>query len=328
MNKNLGKKIGIIGNQSTTVDLIRTLTDLGYKISCVITMPSDRKGTISGYVDIMPIARKLKIPLVHATHFTLMHKDDMESIGKYNLDVLLVFGWQRLIPPWLLSSLPNGAFGSHGSWKNLPYGRGRSLLNWSLILGKDRLIDNLFRYDTGADSGDIIESFQFEITPLDTIASLHHKDQLVHQELLIKHLPKILEGKVKYKPQSREEKEVFFPKRTPEEGVIDWSWKTTDLYNLIRALGKPYPGAFTWYKSQKVMVWQAIPFQVYPRFKGKKPGTIISSFSDNTFVVKTKDGALLIEEYEGGKWKPSVDSMLTSYHNKTYDLLRKEKIAW
>jgi methionyl-tRNA formyltransferase len=326
MNK--GKRIGVAGNQSTTIDLIKTLISYGYKIDCILNMPDDLNGSIAGYVDIKSVASKLGIPVLRPATYSLTSDEDVKKISKRRLDVLLVFGWQRLIPPWLLDSLSVGAFGTHGSWRPLPYGRGRSLLNWSLILGKDKLIDNLFKYNSGADSGDIIDSLEFKIDPSDTISSLHHKDQLVHQELLIKYLPKILSGKVKYKPQSKKEKEVFFPKRTPEDGVIDWSWKTMDLYNLIRALGKPYPGAFAWFGNKKIMIWRAIPFQIYPSFERKKIGEIVASFSDGTFVVRTGDGAILIQEYQAIKWKPSVRKKFKSVHNRTYDLLKENKIKW
>lgn len=324
--KNKGKKIGIAGNHLTTIDLANSLTNNGYKITCIINMPSDLNGKIAGYVDLEGFARKHKIHLVRPTVYTLKDAKDREKILGYKLDVLLVFGWQRLIPDWLLKSLSIGAFGTHGCWKPLPYGRGRSVGNWGLLLGKDRLMENLFKYDAGADSGDIIDTITYDITLFDTIATLHHKDQLVHQSLILEYLPQIISGKVKYKPQSKRVKEVFFPKRTPEDGVIDWYWETNEIYNLVRAVSAPYPGAFTFCKNKKIMIWRAIPFDLFPVFINKKIGEIVASFADNTFVVRTKNSALLIQEYECKNWRPQIGLILKSVKNRSYEKLNEAGI--
>lgn len=326
MDKNKGKKIGIAGNHTTTIDLATNLILNGYKIDCIINMPCDLNGEIAGYVDLGSFAKKNGIRIIRPKTYNLNHKDDKKLISERRIDALLVFGWQRLIPEWFLKQLSIGAFGTHGSWKPLPYGRGRSLLNWSLILGKTRFIDNLFKYDAGADSGDIIDTLSYSISPWDTIAILHHKDQLVHQSLLLKHLPNILENKVLYKPQSKRIKEVFFPKRKPEDGVINWNWTTIKLYNLIRALSKPYPGAFTYADDLKIMIWRAIPFELFPTFSNKKTGEIVANFADETFVVKTLDGTLLIQEYEASKWKPKIGDLLKSGVNKSYSKLKESGI--
>lgn len=326
MDKNKGKKIGIAGNHTTTIDLATNLILNGYKIDCIINMASDLNREIAGYVDLGNFAKKNNIPIIRPKTYSLNHKEDKKRISARKLDVLLVFGWQRLIPEWLLKQLSIGAFGTHGSWKPLPYGRGRSLFNWSLILDKKHFIDNLFKYDAGADTGDIIDSLSFNITPWDTIATLHHKDQLTHQTLILKHLPNLLKNKIIFKAQSKDIKEVFFPKRTPEDGVIDWNWTTMNLYNLIRALGKPYPGAFTYARSLKIMIWRAIPFELFSIFIDKKPGEILTSFADNTFVVKTQDGTLLVQEYEAFKWKPRIGELLISGKNNSYSKLKESGI--
>lgn len=326
MKKNKGKRIGVVGNHLTTVDLINELIREGYVISCIINMNDDLKGEISGYVDLAVFARRHKIKIIRPKTYSLKHEEDIVNISKEKLDILLVFGWQRLIPEWLLTSLSIGAFGTHGSWKPLPYGRGRSLLNWGLIMGQSQIIDNLFRYDQGADSGDIIDSLKFSITPHDTIVTLHHKDQLVHQCLLLKHLPKIIEGQIAYKSQSKKQKEVFFPKRSHDDGVIDWRWKTDQLYNLIRALKKPYPGAYTFYKNRKIMIWGAKPFDLYPDFISAKPGEVIASFSDSAIVVRTGDGALYVDEYEADIKQPSKGLRFESKKNRSYEKLKDNGI--
>lgn len=325
-HKNKGKRIGVAGNHSTTIDLITTLIRHGYTISCIINMASNLAGKIAGYIDLAMLAKKYKIKLIRPQNYSLKSDYDKKILTALNLDMLLVCGWQRLIPEWFLNILSIGAFGTHGSWKPLPYGRGRSLGNWGLLMGKDKILDNLFKYDAGADSGVIIDTLKFKLTQFDTIATVHHKDNLIFQTLLLKYLPLILAGKISYKPQPTNKKEVFFPKRTAEDGVIDWRWKTLQIYNLIRAVTKPYPGAFTFFKKEKIMIWTAIPFDLFPTFQDKKAGEIFAVFVDKTFVVKTQDEAILVQQYEAKKWSPRIGMIFISRQNKSFVKLRAAKI--
>jgi len=320
MNKNRNKKIALAGNHATTIDLADSLIKSGYKLEVIINMSSNLDGKIAGYFDLGEFAKKNKIKIFRPETYSLTSDYDIKNIAKLNLDVLIVGSWQRLIPEWLLNKLSVGAFGMHGSWKPLPFGRGRSPGNWALILGKNKFIAYLFKYDSGADSGKIVAKESFELNQFDTIATYYHKIQLVQQNLIFQHFPAILEGKFKYQEQPKGSG-TFLPKRTPEDGVIDWNWRTEQIYNLVRAITKPYPGAFTLYKEKKIMLWSVVPFYLFPEFKKIKPGSIITAFADGTFVVRTKDGALLIKEYETEKWQPKIGLILRSENNQSFEKL-------
>lgn len=323
---NQGKKIGIAGNHSTTIDTAKALMRTGYKIDCFINMSSDLEGRIAGYVNAGAFALENQIHLIRPFNYSLKTEKDQELILSRGLDLLIVFGWQRLIPDWFLQNLSVGAFGTHGSPEGLPRGRGRSLLNWSLIRGQTEYKNNLFRYDVGVDSGEVVSQYTFKITPWDNIASMHHKDQLFQQLFLLETLPQILAGKAAYHSQSRDIEPTYYPKRTPEDGVIDWNWKTLDIYNLIRALSKPYPGAFTYYQNQKIFIWRAVPFEPFPQFEEKRAGTILADFTDGTFVVRTNDGALLVEKFQAVEWLPEIDQELESQLNLSFEKLRESGI--
>ncbi|OGK28120.1 hypothetical protein A3C28_01180 [Candidatus Roizmanbacteria bacterium RIFCSPHIGHO2_02_FULL_39_9] len=322
MDKNKGKKIGVAGNHTTTIDLISNLLHHGYKIDCIINIASSLDGKVAGYTDLGSFAKKNRIKIIRPKTYGLKSEYDKKAIGDLKLDVLLVCGWQRLVPEWLLSTLTIGAFGTHGSWKPLPYGRERSPGNWSLLLGKDTFIDNLFKYDSGIDSGAIVGSIQFKLSPFDTIATYYHKDQLVQQTLLLKHLPALLSGTFNYRMQPTAKKAFLLPKRTEEDGVIDWNWKTEYIFNLVRAVTRPYPGAYTFLKSKKITIWNAIPFHLFRSFKTKRVGEIIAAFDDSTFVVRTNDGALQVLEYEATNWRPKAQQVLHSTKNKSFVKLR------
>ncbi len=69
------------------------------------------------------------------------------------------------------------------------------------------------------------------------------------------------------------------------------------IYNLIRGTSKPFPGAFTKYKNDKMTIWKAEPYEV-GHYVGRIPGKVIQVIKDEGIVVLTGDGALLIQEVE------------------------------
>ena len=114
---------------------------------------------------------------------------------------------------------------------------------------------------------------------------------------LLKLIPNILSNDFSHITQSGEPS--FYPKRTPEDGLIDWNKPLKEIHNFVKALTKPYPGAFSFINKQKIMIWEAQSFDRKITFSDAKLGEIVEKFSTGDFVVKCNDGTLLITEYEG-----------------------------
>ena len=93
-------------------------------------------------------------------------------------------------------------------------------------------------------------------------------------------------------------KSSYYPKRTPDDGLVDWSKPVYEIYNFIRALTKPYPGAFTYVNSKKLNIWESQPFDSKIKYDNEI-GVIVEKFSTGHFVVKCKDGLLLVTDYDG-----------------------------
>ncbi len=49
----------------------------------------------------------------------------------------------------------------------------------------------------------------------------------------------------------------YYGRRTPADGEIDWSRPAKRIYDLVRAVTHPYPGAFTWCLGRRLFVWRA-----------------------------------------------------------------------
>ena len=111
------KRIAVVGCKHTTRDLIEGLRRHGISPAhCVIITPE--KGAeqeVAGYFDLRPFLDRIGVPYTLARKYSLKSDEDRATLLALGLDMLLVMGWQRLIPDWWLESLSVGAFGMHGS---------------------------------------------------------------------------------------------------------------------------------------------------------------------------------------------------------------------
>lgn len=264
------------------------------KIKGVIGL-SNKNNTenISGFVDVKKNCRKNHLQFISLDSYNMKNENDIKKIKKLNIDVLLVLGWQRLIPKWLIEKCKVGAIGIHGSPWGIRLGRGRSPQNWSFILGKNMFEVSIFKIDEGIDSGKIIESRKFSFTELDDIVTSYHKSSILVAEMILKNINKLVinSGSIQ-KGVSR-----YLPQRIPEDGQIDWNRKSLEIYNFIRGQTHPYPGSFSNIGKTKITIWRAVPFDLKIKTEKKIPGTIVKIFHNNDFLIKTKNGYMLIVDY-------------------------------
>tara|TARA_B100000686_G_scaffold354068_1_gene462485 strand:+ start:2653 stop:3573 length:921 start_codon:yes stop_codon:yes gene_type:complete len=261
-----------------------------------LTKKQAKEHKVSGFLDFQPLCKKHGIPCYFPKSFNLKNQADLEFFKNNSYDLMIVGGWQRLIPAEVLKTISIAAIGIHGSGKKLPHGRGRSPVNWALIEGATQYYVHVFILDPDVDSGPIVDVMEFEITPFDTCDTIYKKISVASKRIIEKNLGPLLNGNAQLISQKGEA--TFYPKRTPEDGKLDFNQKTEVIYNLIRAVTKPYPGAFCYINGKKLSIWRAIPFGKKLSFPSFRPGQICEVFEDGAFVVKTQNDALLVMQYE------------------------------
>lgn len=181
----------------------------------------------------------------------------IDYIAGLHPDALFSFYYRNLICQRILDIPPSGAFNLHGSL--LPAYRGRVPVNWVLIHGEQNTGVTLHYMVKKADAGDIVGQRKVAIDFQDTALTLYGKLCQAAAILLEDLLPLIRSGKTPRHAQD-ESKAVTFKGRRPEDGRIDWSWPALRIYNLIRAVTDPYPGAFTYLPDgEKVTIWWGRP---------------------------------------------------------------------
>lgn len=269
-------------------------------IDCVITIDESTVDTaqISGYSPISQYASAVGARVYQAPSYSLKDEESKQFFEDNSFGIGICMGWQRLIPQEVLKHFKCGIFGFHGSCGYLPYGRGRSPLNWSIINGDTRFNLNLFQYDEKADSPNVYQNRMFEITPFDTIRTLQYKNLLVSYELVTQLIEDYRNDTIRIKRDSKDF-DTLYAKRTPQDGKISFLMKTREIYNLIRGVTKPFPGAFAYIGNteEKVVVWEAVPFDGIMDFSKYQPGEIIEVFDEKP-LVRAIDGSLLIQKYE------------------------------
>lgn len=280
-------------------ECLRLITDriaIDYIVTIDRRMATSAK--VSGYADFADSG--IEVRYVH--QYSMKSSRDWQMVKELAPDLIVVNGWNRLIPPAILALPRVGCVGFHGSWKPLPFGRGRSPITWSILNDAAQFFLHLFYLDEGIDSGDVIDTVRFDITPHDTCETVHAKVGIVSAALLTKNVPKILGGTASRTPQTGAA--TYLPKRTPEEGLIDWTMRMDEICRLVRAVTRPYAGAFSDIDYQgtpvKMVIWDAVPFSYDIQLEGTV-GTIVHEL-DGRPLIKCKDGILLVKEFTHSPW--------------------------
>jgi methionyl-tRNA formyltransferase len=210
-------------------------------------------------------------------------------------DVIVVMSWSGMIGKELLAVPRLGVIGMHPTL--LPENRGRAPIPWALIHGLEKTGVSLFYYVEAADAGDLLAQDEIPITEEDTALTLGLKVDDACVRCTLRVLAGLEDGTVTRTPQDHS-RATFWPRRRPEDGVIDWSKPARDLYNWVRGLTRPYPGAFTFFGGRKVFVWSAA---VAHGNNGVAPGTVVG-VTDAALLVATGDGMLALTtlQAEGG----------------------------
>ena len=186
----------------------------------------------------------------------------------------------------------------HGSAMKLPRGRGRSPLNWSIIDNHKIFYNTLFKYSTGIDDGKILDTYEFEINEHDTSETLHFKNYLSMQFLIKKNIEKLSKNDKLLKEQSLYTP-TYYPKRDETDSLINWNDKIEVIDRLIKAVTKPFNGAYTFYDDEKLIIYRANPFDKSSfGIKNKKFGEIVEIFPNQKFLIFTNGGLLIVHEYE------------------------------
>ena len=224
-----------------------------------------------------------------------------ERIAALKPDLILSVYYRHMIGTKILALPPLGAWNMHGSL--LPKYRGRAPINWAVLHGEPRIGMTLHRMVKSADAGAVVDQEGAAIGPRDTAEQAFRKVLPCARTVLARQIDALLAGMAKETPQD-ESQANYFSGRKPEDGRINWTQTSAQIFNLIRAVTDPYPGAFVDVGAVRLMVWWAEADSPATRGQRGAPGEILSV---SPLVVATADGALELTKTE---WRGGVMSVL------------------
>lgn len=283
----------LIGVVKTAEATLRGLIDAHADVVGVFTQDVDKVLETSGmerdyYVDLRPYAVKLGC-LLRVIDDVNDHFNELEHLAP---DVIYIVGWPQIIRERILNLAI--CIGMHPS--RLPERRGGAPLNWQILDGENKGAVTLFRLEKGLDSGDILIQREYEIGPNEYIESVMARVSKLTRKVLREIHPVLVEGNAKWLPQD-DTLATYTRRRKPSDGKINWADSSLRIYNLIRAVSHPFPGAFAYFDTYKLKVWRASLLQSYRAPVKAVPGQIID-LADEGIIVSTLDNAILLTEVE------------------------------
>lgn len=298
MGYQMNYRVIVFGVKDTSENIVEFIQNTICPVDLVITISPEvtKRNQVAGYKGLSVLTEKYGIPVHEADSYFLTDEKTKGFLQENTFDIGISMGWQRIIPQSVLEHFKYGIYGFHGNCGYLPFGRGRSPLNWSIILGDSRFNLNLFRYDEKADSPNVFATEMFSITPHDDIRTAQYKNMICSKNLIRKLLAAYQEGNITIHTDSKDF-DSWYDKRTALDGKVDFHERTRTIYNLIRGVAAPFPGAFAMCGEEKVTIWEAHPFDEMIDFSAYAPGEVIDVF-DSKPIVRTVDGSLLIDRYE------------------------------
>lgn len=275
-------KIVFIGTVEFSKKALEKLIEIKAEVAGVCT--KEQSNYNSDFADLIPTCKENNIPFKFVNDIN--SKENIEWIKSLNPDIIFCFGWSSLIKKELLTIAPMGVVGFHPA--KLPQNRGRHPLIWALALGLKESASTFFFMEEGADDGDILSQKDFSLLENDDAKSLYTKVIDIAIDQIEEFVPK-LQNKAYSRTIQNHEKSNIWRKRGKKDGEIDFRMSSKSIFNLIRALTKPYVGAHYVYEENDIIVYKSEIID--NNQQNIESGKVLAS-NNEYIIVKTYDGAI------------------------------------
>jgi methionyl-tRNA formyltransferase len=288
------------GTPQFAVPTLEKLVEPGFSVRLVLTQPDRPKGRGLELVPspIKQSAEKLGLSIYQPEKI----KQNEELRAKLEAlapDAIIVVGYGRIIPPWMLHLPKYGNINLHASL--LPKYRGAAPIQWAIASGEKISGVTTMRIDEGLDTGDILLQHEIAITEDDTSEIVAPKLAAIGAELMVKTLRGLQSGTITARPQDHAQASLA-PILKKEDGRIDFRQPAPEIYNRLRGF-QPWPGAFTLFRGKTLNITAARPAseQVLQAQLLTKGGQLFVGCGDNTSLE------ILELQPEGKKRMPARD---------------------
>lgn len=284
-------RIIFVGNQNMGYLCLNKLLGMGEIIPVVVALPRSSDESLP-YPSVEELALKNKIMVFHPVRIS--DPNCAAVLKSLNPDLILSLAWRQIFSKEIISIPKIGCINFHGAL--LPKYGGGTPTNWAIIMGEKETGVTAHWIDAGIDTGDIIKQKKVLINDDDTGYSLRQRMDEACVELFEEVMCFVKNGNIPHIKQDLS-KSTYFPPRKPKDGIINWNQSAGDIYNLIRAITYPYPGAFSFINGKKIFIWESSLLAPEDKKNNFFPGTILKIKNENEFIVACGSGKLLIKKY-------------------------------
>jgi len=293
------------GTPGFAVPTLERLVEGGFHVQLVVTQPDRPKGRGLEVVSspVKQSALRLKLPIVQPGSIK-NNADFRTQLTVLNPDAIIVVGYGRIIPQWMLDIPPLGNINLHASL--LPKYRGAAPIQWAIARGESITGITTMKIDAGLDTGDILLQQEIPIAPEDTAETLAPKLATPGADLTIETLRRLQDGSVQPRQQDHAHA-TLAPILRKEDGLIDFSRPADEILNRMRGF-QPWPGAYSKFRGKNLQVWKAAGFdQALPASEMKVEG--------NHFLIGcgARTAIELLEVQLEGKKRSSAEDFVRGY---------------
>lgn len=274
-------EILVVGNSKFTHHVLRHLTEEHNLVGLVTNKSRKGNSILEDYCS------KNQIEFISTDRIA----DIDEQLKELQPTIGLCAGWTEIIPTDILKIPQMGFVGLHAS--NLPQGRGGAPVNWSILQGQNRVGMSLFEFVEEVDAGDIIAQDTVEIEDQDDVKTVYDKLTWLSFDLLNEGLENLTSRKNIGVPQETNDAS-YRPQRKPEDGIIEWNRTNREIYDWVRALTHPYPGAFTFHDNNKLKIWKSS--LASDSYNESEPGVVLEV--EDQLVLSAERGGIVLERVQ------------------------------
>lgn len=280
-------RIVFIGCVESSKILLEQLLLMKANVVGVITRKSSKLN--SDFVDLNLICKNQNIKYKYTENVNDVQT--VQFITELEPDVIYCFGFSQLLKKEIIDIPLKGVIGFHPA--ALPANRGRHPLIWALVLGLQETASTFFIIEAEADNGSIVSQEKIKISETETARTLYNKVMEIAKKQIVKLTKEFEEDHIIKIPQDNKKSNVW-RKRSKKDGEIDWRMSSRMIFNLIRALSEPYVGAHFLLNGQEYKVWDSEIVYI-DNIQNIEYGKILKVLDNNSFIVKTGDGAILLK---------------------------------
>jgi len=272
---------------------LEALLDHQANVVGVLTLDECKAELTTAFTDFSDLGKQYDVNLRYYTQ--LNQADIFQWAEALRPDLGIVVGVSQMVGSELLSIPRLGFIGLHPTL--LPQGRGRAPIPWALIKGLQHTGVSWFYCDQNADTGDLLAQEEIPVYYEDVSATLGMRSDDVAIRLLLEQIPRLAEGSALRIVQD-ESRATVWERRRPEDGLINWEKGRRELYDWVRGLTHPYPGAFTFSAGRMLYVWEAR--ESFDERTGH-PGEVLAQLPQGVLVATGSGNLLLTKlQWDGG----------------------------